>query len=70
MKLKYLVFLLLGIIAFSCSEDDDKDDFDPIAQALIEVGYDGFVSAEAFADPDPDSAARQTISSFRQYFVS
>ncbi len=35
MKLKYLVFLLLGIIAFSCS-DDDKDDFDPIAQALID----------------------------------
>jgi len=39
-----------------------------IAQALIEVGYDGFVSAEAFAYPDPDSAARQTIDSFRQYF--
>ncbi|MCK4562393.1 MAG: FKBP-type peptidyl-prolyl cis-trans isomerase [Flavobacteriaceae bacterium] len=37
MKLKYLVFLLLGIIAFSCSDDDDdKDDFDPIAQALID----------------------------------
>jgi sugar phosphate isomerase/epimerase len=39
-----------------------------IAQALIEVEYDGFVSAEAFAFPDPDSAARQTINSFRQYF--
>jgi sugar phosphate isomerase/epimerase len=39
-----------------------------IAKALIDVGYDGFVSAEAFAYPDPDSAAKQTIDSFRQYF--
>lgn len=36
MKLKYLAFLLLGVIAFSCDDDDDKDDFDPVAQALID----------------------------------
>jgi sugar phosphate isomerase/epimerase len=41
---------------------------DEIAQALIEINYDGFVSAEAFADPDPDTAAQQTIDSFKQYF--
>jgi sugar phosphate isomerase/epimerase len=41
---------------------------DEIARALIEVGYDGFVSAEAFAYPDSDAAAKQTIDSFRQYF--
>ena len=39
-----------------------------IAKALIEVGYDGFVSAEAFAYPDPDSAAQQTIDSFKRHF--
>jgi len=39
-----------------------------IAQALIEIDYNGYVSAEAFAYPDPDSAAQQTIDSFRQFF--
>ena len=39
-----------------------------IAQALIDIDYDGYVSAEAFAYPDPDSAAQQTIESFRKYF--
>ena len=39
-----------------------------IAKALVDIDYDGFVSAEAFAYPDPDSAAQQTIDSFRQYF--
>jgi sugar phosphate isomerase/epimerase len=39
-----------------------------IARALIDIGYDGFVSAEAFAYPDPNSAAQQTIESFRKYF--
>ncbi len=43
-------------------------DMEDIARALIDVGYDGFVSAEAFAYPDPDSAAKQTIDSFRKYF--
>ncbi|NOQ91130.1 MAG: hypothetical protein GQ552_00275 [Flavobacteriaceae bacterium] len=42
MKLKYLVFLLLGIIAYSCCDDNDydndydKDNHDPIEQALID----------------------------------
>ncbi len=36
MKLKYFLVLLLGIIAFSCSSDDDKDKHDPVAQALID----------------------------------
>jgi len=43
-------------------------DMEDIARALIDVGYDGFVSAEAFAYPDSDKAAQQTIHSFRQYF--
>lgn len=43
-------------------------DFAPIAAALAEVGYQGYASAEAFAYPDSDAAARQTIAAFRQYF--
>jgi sugar phosphate isomerase/epimerase len=39
-----------------------------IAQALIDVEYEGYVSAEAFAYPDPDTAAQQTIESFRKFF--
>ncbi|MEN8185921.1 MAG: FKBP-type peptidyl-prolyl cis-trans isomerase [Bacteroidota bacterium] len=37
MKLKYLAFLLIAVIAFSCNDDDDDDDkHDPVAQALID----------------------------------
>ena len=36
MKLKYLFVIILGIVIFSCSDDDDKDDFDPGAQAIID----------------------------------
>ena len=40
----------------------------PIALALQEIKYQGYVSAEAFPWPDPDAAAAQTIQSFRKYF--
>jgi sugar phosphate isomerase/epimerase len=43
-------------------------DFAPIVQALREIGYDRFASAEALPYPDPESAARQTINAFRRYF--
>ncbi|HZZ80492.1 MAG TPA: sugar phosphate isomerase/epimerase family protein [Gemmataceae bacterium] len=43
-------------------------DFAPIATALVETGYDGFASAEAFPYPDPDAAAKQTIETFRLHF--
>jgi sugar phosphate isomerase/epimerase len=43
-------------------------DYAPIAAALTDIGYDGFASAEAFAFPDPDTAAKQTIEVFRRYF--
>jgi sugar phosphate isomerase/epimerase len=39
-----------------------------IAAALREVGYGGYVSAEAFPWPDPDAAAAQTMAAFKQYF--
>jgi sugar phosphate isomerase/epimerase len=44
-------------------------DYPPIAEALRSIGYDGFASAEALPYPDPDAAARQTITAFREYFL-
>ena len=43
-------------------------DFAPIAEALRQIGYKGYVSAEAFPYPDPDAAAQHTIRAFRDYF--
>lgn len=37
----------------------------PIAAALKETGYDGYLSAEVFPKPEADVAARQTIESIR-----
>lgn len=45
-------------------------DFAPIAQALCDIGYAGYASAEAFPLPDPDTAAQQTIHTFRRCFRS
>jgi sugar phosphate isomerase/epimerase len=43
-------------------------DIAPIASALRAIGYDHYLSAEAFPYPDPDEAARRTIEAFRKYF--
>jgi hypothetical protein len=32
------------------------------------MGYDRYLSAEAFSVPDDETAARQTIEAFRKYF--
>ncbi len=37
----------------------------PVIAALREIGYSGYLSAEIFPLPDPEAAARQTISSIR-----
>lgn len=42
--------------------------FGPVADALRQIGYAGYVSAEAFPYPDPDAAARHTIEAFRTHF--
>lgn len=42
--------------------------FGKIAEAIQEIAYSGFVSAEAFPWPDTDSAAKITIETFKQYF--
>ncbi len=43
-------------------------DFAPIAAALRETGYAGYLSAEAFPIPDSETAAHQTIDVFKRYF--
>ncbi|MBA4300388.1 MAG: sugar phosphate isomerase [Cyclobacterium sp.] len=43
-------------------------DMGPIAEALKEIGYEGYISAEAFPSPNPDTAAEQTIQEFRKWF--
>ncbi|MEN9676244.1 MAG: hypothetical protein RIS76_2140, partial [Verrucomicrobiota bacterium] len=37
-------------------------------QALKDIGYDGYVSAEVLPLPDSETAARQTMESFRKWF--
>ena len=41
-------------------------DYEPIIDALNEIGYDGYLSAEAFPWPNPDVAAKQTIDMYRR----
>lgn len=41
--------------------------FGPIFEALRSINYGGYLSAEAFAYPDPYSAAKQTIETFRAF---
>ena len=43
-------------------------DMTSIARALMDVGYEGYASAEVFPWPDPDAAAEQTIRAFRECF--
>src|SRR6266487_3702908 len=45
-------------------------DFAPIAKALRDIGYNGFVSAEAMAGPGgPEEAAKMTMAAFQKYFA-
>ena len=42
--------------------------FKGVAKALKEINYEGYISAEAFAWPNSQEAAAQTIESFQYYF--
>ena len=44
--------------------------FVPIIEALKNINYQGYLSAEAFPIPDPHTAARQTITSYRKLVTS
>jgi sugar phosphate isomerase/epimerase len=41
-------------------------DLAPVMAALRQIGYSGHLSAEVFPLPDPETAARQTMESFRR----
>lgn len=43
-------------------------DYGPIAEALRDIGYSGYLSAEALPLPTSEDAARQTIETYRKYF--
>jgi sugar phosphate isomerase/epimerase len=43
-------------------------DYGPIATAIKEIGYSGYLSAEALPLPSSEEAARQTVAAFRQLF--
>ena len=43
-------------------------DYAPIADALREIGFNGYASAEIVPLPDSETAAQQTITSFRKLF--
>ena len=43
-------------------------DLAPVAHTLRDLGYSGYVSAECLPLPDSDTAARQTMNAFRQWF--
>lgn len=42
-------------------------DFGPIVEALRDIGYNGYLSAEVLPLPDSHAAAKQTIESFKKY---
>ncbi|MCK4794056.1 MAG: sugar phosphate isomerase/epimerase [Desulfobacteraceae bacterium] len=44
-------------------------DLRAVANALQEINYDGYLSAEALCYPDPDGAAAQTIAAFGEFFA-
>jgi len=44
-------------------------DYDSIAAALKEIGYDKYASAEAFPWPSSDAAAESTINAFNKHLV-
>jgi sugar phosphate isomerase/epimerase len=63
---------LIGHVHFAdtnrCAMGMGHLDMGPIADALREIGYSGYVSAEVFAKPDSIGAAEQTKRSFDEYF--
>ncbi|HEX2970900.1 MAG TPA: sugar phosphate isomerase/epimerase family protein [Tepidisphaeraceae bacterium] len=44
-------------------------DYRPIAAALREIHYSGYLSAEALPYPDSDQAARLTMDAYRRFFL-
>ena len=51
-----------------CAAGFGHMDYAGISEALSSIGYNSFVSMEAFPTPDPDTAAKQAISTYRRFF--
>ncbi len=51
-----------------CASGMGHLDFRPVIEALRAINYQGYLSAEAFALPDSETAARQTMTGFRAAF--
>ena len=64
----------LGHVHFAdsnrCAIGFGHTDVTPVAAALHEIGFDGFVSAEILPLPGSAAAAQQTITSFKRHFGS
>lgn len=45
-------------------------DYGPVVAALREIGYAGYLAAEALPYPSPSEAARQTATKFRELFAT
>ena len=46
-------------------------DYEPIAQAIKDIGWDNWLSVEVFKyDPDPETIARQSIEYLRSFWRS
>jgi sugar phosphate isomerase/epimerase len=43
-------------------------EYEPIAAALKQIGYSGYLSAEALPLPNSEQAALETMATFRKYF--
>src|SRR2546422_3036010 len=43
-------------------------DIAPVVRALRDIGYSGYISGEVLPLPDEDTAAKQTIASFKRWF--
>jgi sugar phosphate isomerase/epimerase len=43
-------------------------DMKDVARTLMDIGYEGYASAEALPWPNPDAAAEQTIRAFKKHF--
>jgi sugar phosphate isomerase/epimerase len=44
-------------------------DYRPIAEALTQIGYGGYLSAEVFPLPTSQEAAAETMRAIKQFFV-
>lgn len=65
-RLGHLHFADSNRLAVGCGHID----IPPITQALLSIGYEGYISAEIYPIPHAKAAATQTMKSYVRYFVA